>query len=196
MDDRFTALEATKVVGGLRDVHVSVAMLNDFMHIAAQHTRRGIEFCGLLAGTLHPRTGVFTVTTLIIPKQKGSSDQVSAEGEEEVFDVQDKRSLFPLGWVHTHPTQSCFLSSIDIHTQCGYQSMLDESIAIVMAPRDNRQKMGVFRLSTPGGMQLIQKCSERGFHPHPSTGTGQEIYERCQHVFLNPKVSHDVVDLR
>lgn len=51
---------------------------------------------------------------------------------------QDKRSLFPLGWVHTHPTQSCFLSSIDIHTQCGYQSMLDESIAIVMAPRGER----------------------------------------------------------
>ena len=41
--------------------------------------------------------------------------------EEEIFDVQDKRSLYPLGWIHTHPTQTCFLSSVDVHTQCGYQ---------------------------------------------------------------------------
>ena len=35
--------------------------------------------------------------------------------------MQDKRSLYPLGWIHTHPTQTCFLSSVDVHTQCGYQ---------------------------------------------------------------------------
>ena len=44
-----------------------------------------------------------------------------ALNEEEIFDVQDKRSLYPLGWIHTHPTQTCFLSSVDVHTQCGYQ---------------------------------------------------------------------------
>lgn len=135
VDDRFTALEATKVPGELRDVQISIAMIQDFMHVAHQHTRRGIEFCGLLAGSLDARTGVFTVSTLVIPKQTGSSDQVTAEGEEEVFEVQEKRALFPLGWIHTHPTQTCFLSSIDVHTQAGYQSMLEESVAIVMAPR-------------------------------------------------------------
>ena len=46
---------------------------------------------------------------------------MQALNEEEIFDVQDKRSLYPMGWIHTHPTQTCFLSSIDIHTQCGYQ---------------------------------------------------------------------------
>ena len=46
---------------------------------------------------------------------------VQAMNEEEIFDVQDKRSLYPLGWIHTHPTQTCFLSSVDVHTQCGYQ---------------------------------------------------------------------------
>ena len=53
--------------------------------------------------------------------QEGTSDTVQALNEEEIFDVQDKRSLYPMGWIHTHPTQTCFLSSIDIHTQCGYQ---------------------------------------------------------------------------
>ncbi len=46
---------------------------------------------------------------------------LQALNEEEIFDVQDKRSLYPLGWIHTHPTQTCFLSSVDVHTQCGYQ---------------------------------------------------------------------------
>ena len=46
---------------------------------------------------------------------------VQALNEEEIFEAQDSRSLYPLGWIHTHPTQTCFLSSIDVHTQCGYQ---------------------------------------------------------------------------
>ena len=53
--------------------------------------------------------------------QEGTSDTVAALGEEEIFEAQDSRGLFPLGWIHTHPSQTCFLSSIDIHTQCGYQ---------------------------------------------------------------------------
>ena len=41
--------------------------------------------------------------------------------EEEIFEVQDSRALYPLGWIHTHPSQTCFLSSVDIHTHCGFQ---------------------------------------------------------------------------
>lgn len=107
-----------------------------------------------------------------------------------------RRELYPLGWIHTHPTQTCFLSSVDVHTQCGYQTMLDEAVAIVMAPRDSRNKCGIFRLTAPGGLQLIQKCPLRGFHTHPPTATGQEVYELCGHVFLNPRTKHQVLDLR
>jgi STAM-binding protein len=93
-----------------------------------------------------------------------------------------RRELYPLGWIHTHPTQTCFLSSVDVHTQCGYQTMLDEAVAIVMAPTDRRNKCGIFRLTTPGGLQLVQRCPLRGFHTHPPTATGQEVYELCGHV--------------
>ncbi|XP_048500379.1 AMSH-like protease sst2 isoform X2 [Beta vulgaris subsp. vulgaris] len=41
--------------------------------------------------------------------------------EEENFEVQDRESLFPLGWIHTHPTQTCFMSSVDLHTHYSYQ---------------------------------------------------------------------------
>ena len=78
----------------------------------------------------------------------------------------------------------------------GLQTMLEEAVAIVMAPRDSRKRCGLFRLSTPGGLQLVQKCPERGFHAHQATKTGQPLYELCGHVYLNPRVQHDVVDLR
>lgn len=91
---------------------------------STSNTRSGIESCGILAGSLREKQGVFVISTLIIPKQEGTSDTVQALNEEEIFDVQDKRALYPLGWIHTHPTQTCFLSSVDVHTQCGYQVML------------------------------------------------------------------------
>jgi len=72
----------------------------------------------------------FYITALIIPKQESTSDSVrfsftinilenmyyyyslnitsvivlpeqcQTTNEEEIFEVQDKRSLFPLGWIH------------------------------------------------------------------------------------------------
>lgn len=155
--------------------------------------------------------------------------------EEEIFEVQDSRALYPLGWIHTHPTQTCFLSSVDVHTHCGFQvrapllrrgplqrctrpciaacqprashpaptlpypapqTMLDEAVAVVMAPKDPVKRVGIFRLSTPGGLKLVQRCPQRGFHAHPPTDSGQPIYELCGHVFLNPRAQFEVVDLR
>lgn len=37
----------------------------------------------------------------------------------------------------THPTQTAFLSSVDLHTHSGYQIMMPEAIAIVVAPKYN-----------------------------------------------------------
>lgn len=176
----------------LRDVHISVALMNDFLHYAANNTRRGIESCGILAGRLSASDSRFTITTLIVPKQTGTSDTVEMLGEEEVWEAESSRELVPLGWIHTHPTQTCFLSSVDIHTQCGYQTMLEESVAIVMAPTDSRKKCGIFRLTTPAGLEHVQRCSYRGFH----ASCNSEMYELCGHVYLNPNAKHEVIDLR
>jgi len=199
-----------RALKGLRDVHIPAALLDDFLRAASAATARNVEFCGILAGRLigggeesissssssnsHSRT--FSICTLIIPKQEGTSDTVAALAEEEIFEAQDRRGLFPLGWVHTHPSQSCFLSSVDVHTQSGYQTMLDEAVAVVCAPRDVGRRCGIFRLSTPGGLGLVQRCEKRGFHPHSATATGQPLYELCGHVYLNPRVGHEVLDLR
>lgn len=180
----------------IRDVHISSALMDEFLRFAVMNTRKGIETCGILAGRLSTDEGTFVISALIVPKQEGTTDTVTALAEEEIFEAQDSRSLYPLGWIHTHPTQTCFLSSVDVHTQCGYQTMLDEAIAIVMAPTDINSPVGIFRLTTPGGLKLIQNCPLRGFHTHPPTETGQQVYELCNHVYLNSRIGYEVIDLR
>ncbi|KAJ0981369.1 hypothetical protein J5N97_009624 [Dioscorea zingiberensis] len=78
---------------------------------------------GTVSVSLDEKNRAFFVTALIIPKQESTSDSYLATNEEEIFDYQDKLSLFPLGWIHI---------------------MLLEAIAIVMAPRDgSRYKFNV-----------------------------------------------------
>ncbi|CAI7871672.1 unnamed protein product [Closterium sp. NIES-53] len=174
--------------------HQSTRMMDEFMRVVLDNTSRNLETCAVLAGSL--KKGMFFVTALILPKQHSTSDSCSTTNEEEIFEAQDKLGLFQLGWIHTHPTQSCFMSSIDVHTHYSYQVMLPEAIAIVMAPMDPRRKFGIFRLTDPAGMKVIQKCPLRGFHSHEPTKDGSPIYTHSSHVFFNPKIKFDVVDLR
>ncbi|KAK8965318.1 AMSH-like ubiquitin thioesterase 1 [Platanthera guangdongensis] len=191
-----TSLSKNEMVGSesALEVHISSSLMESFLRVAKSNTDRQIETCGVIAGLLKNKH--FFVTALIIPKQEGTSDSCQATNEEEIFDYQDKNSLFPLGWIHTHPTQSCFMSSIDIHTHYSYQVMLPEAVAIVMAPSDCSRKHGIFRLTTPGGMSVVRKCNQRGFHPHPSPPEGGPIYDHCSDVYMNPSLKIDVVDLR
>lgn len=55
---------------------------------------------------------------------------------------------------------------------------------------------GIFHLSDPAGVGLIRNCVERGFHPHYEPEDGSPIYERCSHVYIDPSLKHDVIDLR
>uniref|UniRef100_A0A6N2KCT3 MPN domain-containing protein n=1 Tax=Salix viminalis TaxID=40686 RepID=A0A6N2KCT3_SALVM len=109
-------------------LHISTTLMENFMKMAKRNTDKNLETCGVLAGSLKNRK--FYVTALIIPKQESTSDSCQTTNEEEIFEVQDKRSLFPLGWIHTHPTQSCFMSSIDVHTHYSYQIMLPKRLPL------------------------------------------------------------------
>lgn len=177
-----------------QNLHVPVNMMQDFLRLAKKNTAKNLETCGVLAGSLKNR--VFHITTLIIPKQESTSDSCQTLNEEEIFEVQDRLSLFPLGWIHTHPSQTCFMSSVDLHTHYSYQIMLPEAIAIVMAPTDTSSPHGIFHLSDPGGVNVIRNCQERGFHPHEEPSDGSPIYEHCSHVYMNSKLKFEVVDLR
>ncbi|RUS25191.1 hypothetical protein BC938DRAFT_472505, partial [Jimgerdemannia flammicorona] len=132
--------EATTEAGEpLRTINVPLSLLDKFLDMAASNTRKNLETCAILSGTLVRihclKHNAFTVTTLIVPKQVATSDTCSTTNEEELFDYQDQHDLMTLGWIHTHPTQTCFMSSVDLHTHCSYQLMLPEAIAIVCAPK-------------------------------------------------------------
>ncbi|KAK7205725.1 hypothetical protein BZA70DRAFT_276897 [Myxozyma melibiosi] len=131
-----------------------------------------------------------------MPKQEATTDTCATTDEEGMFGFLDEHELFTLGWIHTHPTQTCFLSSVDLHTQNSYQLMLSEAIAIVCAPM-HEPSWGVFRLTDPPGIRAITSCRRPGtFHPHEE----RDIYTTCRmpagHVSVRGGLPFSVVDMR
>nr|XP_020656940.1 AMSH-like protease isoform X1 [Pogona vitticeps] len=125
---------------GLRCVVLPRGLCPKFLLLAEANTVRGIETCGILCGKLTHNE--FTITHVIVPKQSAGPDYCDMENVEELFSVQDQHDLLTLGWIHTHPTQTAFLSSVDLHTHCSYQLMLPEAIAIVCSPKHNEPNCG------------------------------------------------------
>ncbi|XP_034027042.1 STAM-binding protein-like A isoform X2 [Thalassophryne amazonica] len=149
------------MVDALRQLAVPAELCRSFLRLAETNTSRAVETCGILCGKL--TRNAFTVTHVIVPKQCGGPDYCDTENEEELFLIQDQYDLITLGWIHTHPTQTAFLSSVDLHTHCSYQMMLPEAIAIVCSPKFN--EIGYFKL-TDRGTHEISTCKQKGFHPH------------------------------
>jgi STAM-binding protein len=151
----------------LRTIFVPATLRSAFLQLAASNTQRNLETCGILSGRL--KANAYFVTHLIIPAQESTSDTCHTTDETLLFNYQDKHDLFTLGWIHTHPTQTCFMSSVDVHTHMSYQVMLPEAVAIVLSP-SKQPSWGAFRLTDPPGMQCIRACRQTGlFHPHDET---------------------------
>ncbi|XP_066570502.1 STAM-binding protein-like A [Amia ocellicauda] len=179
--------EKDVMVDGLRQLAVPAELCHKFLKLAESNTARAVETCGILCGKL--THNAFTVTHVVVPKQSGGPDYCDTENEEELFLVQDQYDLITLGWIHTHPTQTAFLSSVDLHTHCSYQIMLPESIAIVCSPKFN--ETGYFRL-TDYGMDDISSCKQKGFHPHPKE---PPLFAASGHITIT-NGSVNVMDLR
>lgn len=116
----------------LRTIFLPPTLRHSFLSLAKENTRANLETCGVLCGTLI--SNALFISKLVIPDQESTSDTCETVNEGELFDYVDGEDLMVLGWIHTHPTQTCFMSSRDLHTHCGYQVMMPESIAIVCAP--------------------------------------------------------------
>ncbi|KZS88008.1 JAB1/MPN domain-containing protein [Sistotremastrum niveocremeum HHB9708] len=181
-----------KIKAELRPVDVPKDLLKRFVAVSAANTELNIETLGLLMGK--PKGGKYVVTTLLIPRQQASSDWCSMEDEETVLEFQERRFLITLGWIHTHPSQSCFMSSVDLHTHAPYQKMLPESFAIVCAPK-KEPNYGVFRLTDPPGLSFILDCTaSSSFHPHSQ----DHLYTDCDgtHVTLVEGIGLEICDIR
>ena len=177
----------------LRSVFVSSDLRRQFLSLAAPNTRRNLETCGILCGTLI--SNALFVSRLLIPEQTATPDTCETTNESAIFDYCESEDLIVLGWIHTHPTQTCFMSSRDVHTQCGYQVMLPESIAMVCAPSKSPD-WGVFRLTDPPGLKAVLNCNQTGlFHPHSEPHIYTDAL-RPGHVYEVSGLEFEMVDLR
>lgn len=133
--ERYTFRPAAYLESGkpIRPVFLPDKLRETFLDIASENTRKGLEMCGMLCGT--PVNNALFISCLLIPEQKCTSDTCETENESSMLDYCINQDLLLIGWIHTHPTQTCFMSSRDLHTQAGYQVMMPESIAIVCSPR-------------------------------------------------------------
>lgn len=182
----------------LRTVFLPPTLRTTFLRIAYKNTLANLETCGFLGGTLI--ANAFFISRLIIPSQTSTSDTCEMTNESQLFDYVDSEDLMILGWIHTHPTQTCFMSSRDLHTHSGYQMMLAESIAIVCAPSKGDTShggdWGAYRLTDPPGKKAILSCELPGvFHPHEVDNIYTDAI-RPGHVVEAKGMEFEVVDLR
>ncbi|KAI1344381.1 hypothetical protein F5Y15DRAFT_366458 [Xylariaceae sp. FL0016] len=178
----------------IRPVFLPSELRQRFLSIAAPNTKRGLEMCGILCGTAV--NNALFVRCLLIPEQKCTSDTCETVNEGTMLDYCMTEDLLVLGWIHTHPTQTCFMSSRDLHTQSGYQVMLPESIAIVCAPRFE-PSYGIFRLTNPPGLPHLLECTRPGtFHQHSVDNLYTDAGNPPGHVYESEKLDFYVKDLR
>ena len=171
-------------------------MIDEFLSYSFEALEKGIEFCGILSGH-YTQDGNITVTHLLLPKQSGTSDSCQADNEVELFDYQMNNGIITVGWIHTHPTQSAFLSAVDLRTQMSYQSMFPHAIAIVCAPRFAPKNLGIFRIDQMDYLRsFMSKYPDFGKdHRIPIDRT---VYRECSHVNLSYHVDAPfaVIDFR
>jgi proteasome lid subunit RPN8/RPN11 len=174
-------------------IHIPFELPEIFSKLANENTRKGIETCGMLLGYQQGGSNIL-VTTLIVPQQSGTRDtcETSEGAEEDILSYTLSNDLMTVGIIHTHPTQECFLSSVDMHTILSYQQMLPDAISIVVAPTDRALPVGVFRL-TEHGFAKIRSCKLHGFHDHE----GKEHYTTLvKDIVWDPSLKLVVVDNR
>uniref|UniRef100_A0A8C1MP02 STAM binding protein b n=1 Tax=Cyprinus carpio TaxID=7962 RepID=A0A8C1MP02_CYPCA len=124
----------TTLVDGLRQIAVPAELCGKFLRLANNNTVRAVETYGILCERLN------TVVLL------QSSFRYRCRSAPQ-----------------THPTQTAFLSSADLHTHSYSFRNFDVNIFTI---RVHLFRTGYLRL-TDYGMEEISTCTQKGFHPHP-----------------------------
>ena len=112
-----------------------------------------VEIIGLLTGKIQheetPLEQIFVEDYWPV----GQGDAVSVEiVDQRIFsEIFDKKNSdhFIIGWAHSHPSYTPFLSGDDFSTHRRYQTFWNKSIALVIDPlmiAPNNYGMGVFRI--------------------------------------------------
>lgn len=108
-------------------IYVPKTLTNLFYDAIRKENSEEIEACGILAGYRYDQG--YLITHVLIPDQRGTSSTICALDEVNLFARMMQLEVILLGWIHTHPSQGCFLSQPDVHTQAGYQMLAPHAIS-------------------------------------------------------------------
>ena len=121
-------------------------------HAEGEASRR-LEVLGFLLGEVHSWVGAtYTVVRDVVTTElKSSSSKVRFDPEAftKLFHELDDSGFdyILVGWYHSHPGHTCFLSKTDLDTQ---RSMFDQSYHSALVIDPIKCEVKVFRLSGPG----------------------------------------------
>ncbi|KAG8530318.1 COP9 signalosome catalytic subunit rri1 [Bacidia gigantensis] len=129
----------------------AIALLKMVMHARSGGS---IEVMGLMQGKIAGDT--FIVTDAFRLPVEGTETRVNAADEANEYMIQytslgreNGRAENVVGWYHSHPGYSCWLSGIDVTTQDVQQSFQDPFLAVVIDPdrtiSAGRVEIGAFR---------------------------------------------------
>jgi proteasome lid subunit RPN8/RPN11 len=113
---------------------------------------------GMLMGTLGQKRGNLYDLVVVdaIPITHGGHIEVAFKDEDyvsftEVDSEYQKKGIFNIGWYHSHPGLTAFLSSTDVLNHIGFQTTNPSAIAIVwdhqLLEEDNHAGFECFRLT-------------------------------------------------
>ena len=171
-------------------MHLPPDLIRKFAQLSERNTNLRKETGGILAGV--QRKGHYQVTHLIVPEQTGGPDRWDMQDVTEIttYFVRNPH-LVMLGFIHTHPNMTSFLSSVDLHALYAYARDNPDLVSIVLAPE--RGTAPAFTL-TEEGRERIGNCTEDGFHHHE--GGDESFYEVADHVIDDPFLVTSIIDLR
>jgi len=115
-------------------------------HALKGYHEHNSEVIGYLIGQY--KESWIEINDLIIPDQQGTNIHAEITSELAIVEYlrKNKRDInnVQVGWYHSHPSLSCFLSQIDIQTQKYWQKVNNRMVALVIDPIKNDVKC--FRL--------------------------------------------------
>ena len=184
------SLQPASGKSSLKNMRLPTALIDSFLEAAQENSQKDVETLAFLAGL---DGNSYIVTDLLIPKQTGTQNTCSTTDEQEMLDFLDQQGLICLGWIHTHPSQSSFLSSVDLHMQFSLQQLLPAAVAIVCSLKDKVNS--IYNLSAQG-MDVLSKCTAVAstFHPHPVSFF--PLFKRANHIILDDDIELQSTDLR
>ncbi|CAF0946726.1 unnamed protein product [Rotaria sordida] len=187
---------ATNSINPNKMLYRQISIPNDitlkFLQVAEQNTAKNVYTYGILAGN-KKENNEYMITHIVIPKQNGgiNSCYMEKQEEEEMFEYISNNNLITLGWIHTHPNERVFLSSIDLHRHILYQMLIQEAIAIVISPKFNQTE--IFSMTDDRGIPVISACQMSDIHQHVNH---PPLYVISSHTNYDLGLECKIIDLR